>query len=120
MTAAAMIVPALSPWMYLLIAVLVATEAVIAAVMLAAFARNKVEGLALTKLMNIAAVTALIAAIPSPMRYIGGLIPTYWIGELLHLTDVAPMNDWIAAVLALGIHALLVAVLLMTFAKRAG
>ena len=118
--ASSMIVPELSQWSRLLIAVLVAAEAVIAAVTLAALARNKVEGLALTKLINIAAVTALIAAIPSPLRFIGGIIPTYWVGELLHLTDVAPIGDWIVAALALFIHATLAATLLVIFARRAG
>jgi fluoroquinolone transport system permease protein len=117
---AAMIVPELSPWSRLLITVLVAAEAVIAAVTLAAFARNKVEGLALTKLINIAAVTALIAAIPSPLRFIGGIIPTYWVGELLHLTSTAPIDDRLVAVLALSIHAILVVALLKTLAGRAG
>ncbi len=66
-----LIVPDLSLWLQVLIAILVAAEAVISATILPAFARNKVEGLALTKLINIAAITVLLAAIPSPLALCG-------------------------------------------------
>lgn len=115
-----MIVPELSLALRILIAVLVAAEAVISATILPAFARNKVEGLALTKLVNIAAVTVLLAAIPSPLRFLGGIIPTFWVGELLHLTDVAVLPLWVSAIFALSIHAVVVAMLLKVFARRAG
>ena len=49
-----------SPWL---------DEAVIAAALLPALARNKVEGLALTKLTNIMAVVPLLALLPSPWRF---------------------------------------------------
>ena len=65
---------------FLLFAVTAAS--VIYAIILPAIARNKVEGLALTKLTNLAAAIPLLALIPSPWRYLGGIIPTYWIGEL--------------------------------------
>jgi hypothetical protein len=56
---------------------------VLAAVILPAIAQNKVEGLALTKLTNIAVIIPLIAIVPSPWRFLASLVPTYWIGELL-------------------------------------
>ena len=120
LAACALIVPSLAFWLHMVIAVLVAAEAVIAAIMLPALARNKVEGLALTKLINIGAVAALLAAIPSPLRFFGAIVPTYWIGEILHLSNVASIPDWIGALLALIIHAGIVAMLLGVFAKRAG
>jgi fluoroquinolone transport system permease protein len=61
----------------------IAAECVLAAIILPAVARNKVEGLALTKLTNIAAMVPLMALIPSPWRFLGGVAPPYWIGELL-------------------------------------
>jgi fluoroquinolone transport system permease protein len=115
-----MIVPELSLALRILIAVLIAAEAVISATILPAFARNKVEGLALTKLVNLAAVTALLAAIPSPLRFLAGVVPTFWVGELLTLTEVAAMPIWISAIVALGVHAVLVIALLKVFARRAG
>jgi len=115
-----LILPQGSAWLDLLIAVLVAAEAVIAAIILPAVARNKVEGLALTKLINIAAVAALIAAIPSPLRFLGGVVPTYWVGESLHLTDIAALPLWITAAIAVSVHAVAVVALLKLFARRAG
>lgn len=90
-----------APWMEpaaKVIAVLfVAVEAVLAAVLLPAIARNKVEGLALTKLTNIAAVVPLLALIPSPWRYLAGIVPTYWIGELLLPSPMVPLWAIVAA-----------------------
>lgn len=82
-----------------LIAVLVGIEAVAAAFILPALARNKVEGLALTKLTNIAAMIPLVAIIPSPFRYLAGVVPTFWIGELLGVSSAhyLPMGVIIAA-----------------------
>jgi hypothetical protein len=77
------VAPALEWPQRLLIVTAVAMESVLAAVILPALARNKVEGLALTKLTNIAAVVPLIAIVPSPWRYVAGIVPTYWLGELL-------------------------------------
>jgi fluoroquinolone transport system permease protein len=77
------VAPALELPQRLLIVTAVAVESVLAAVILPALARNKVEGLALTKLTNIAAVVPLIAIVPSPWRYVAGIVPTYWLGELL-------------------------------------
>ena len=120
LVACLLIVPDLSLWLQVLIAILVAAEAVISATILPAFARNKVEGLALTKLVNIAAITVLLAAIPSPLRFVGGIVPSFWVGELLALTDIGAMPIWISAILALLVHAGVVIVLLKIFARRAG
>lgn len=62
----------------------VAAEAVLASAILPAIARNKVEGLALTKLTNIAAVVPLVAFIPPPWRFLAAPIPTFWVGEVLN------------------------------------
>lgn len=77
----------LSPALRALIALLVGIEAICAAFILPAIARNKVEGLALTKLTNIGAIIPLIAIVPSPFRYIAGIVPTYWIGEMLGVSS---------------------------------
>ena len=84
-TAAAipLVVPAIGLEAGILLVAAVAVESVLAAVILPAIARNKVEGLALTKLTNIAVIVPLIAIIPSPWRFLAGFVPTYWIGELL-------------------------------------
>lgn len=103
-----------------LIALLVAANAVAAAVALPALARNKVEGLAVTKLTNLISVVPLVAAIPSPFRFVAGIVPAYWVGELLGLSDVAMPPIWISVLLALVTHAVAVVVLFKLFARRAG
>lgn len=69
----------------LFVTVLIAIESVCVAFLLPAIARNKVEGLAVTKLLNLATIAPLIALISSPWRFLAGVVPTYWIGEILPL-----------------------------------
>jgi hypothetical protein len=101
-------------------AVLVALSAVGFAVVLPVVARNKVEGLAVTKITNLLAMAPLLAAIPSPLRYLAGILPTYWIGELLGLSDIAAIPAWLAATLGVATGIAAVVVLLRLLARRAG
>lgn len=78
-----LVAPGLPLAMHAFLALLVGAEAVAAAVILPALARNKVEGLALTKLTNFAAIVPFMALLPAPWRYLGGIVPSYWIGEFL-------------------------------------
>ncbi len=103
-----------------LLAALVAMEAVSAAFVLPAVARNKVEGLALTKLTNLAALAPLLAAIASPWRYFGGLVPSYWIGELLGISGRWYLPMPAVVLLALGVHAAMALVLYTLMVRRAG
>lgn len=86
------------------VAILIAIEAVCAAFILPAVARNKVEGLAVTKLTNIAAIVPLLAIIPSPWRYLGGVIPTYWIGELFQISNTQYLPMPVIVILAALLH----------------
>lgn len=104
----------------LCLAALVALNAVGFAVVLPAIARNKVEGLAVTKLTNILAVAPLLAAIPSPLRYLAGVLPPFWIGELLGLTNVAAIPAVLTAALGLAVGTAAVAALFVLFARRVG
>jgi hypothetical protein len=99
---------------------LVAASAIGFWVALPAIARNKVEGLALTKLTNLLAVVPLLAAIPSPLRYAAGIVPTYWLGELLGLSPVAPAPHWLAVALGLATSLAVILVLLRFLDRRAG
>jgi fluoroquinolone transport system permease protein len=113
------VAPALELPQRLLIVTAVAMESVLAAVILPALARNKVEGLALTKLTNIAAVVPLIAIVPSPWRYIAGIVPTYWLGELLAPHE--PATPFWLIVLAVGItHAGCALLLFALLGRRVG
>lgn len=100
-----LLIPDSGPGLAILLAVLIALEAVAAALILPAIARNKVEGLALTKVTNLFAVAPLIAIIPSPWRYLAAPIPTYWVGELLGVSGVDYLPYWLVAAIALVTHA---------------
>ena len=62
---------------------LTALQAAMVTFALAAIAGNKVEGLALSKVINIAALTPLFAFAPAPVRYLAGVFPPFWTGEFL-------------------------------------
>lgn len=99
--------------------VMVAAEAVIVAVLLPALARNKVEGLALTKLTNIMAVVPLLALLPSPWRLLGGVIPSYWLGEMMF--GAGPrLPEAMMLLAALAVHGAWLAAALWLFSRKVG
>lgn len=104
----------------LFLAALVALEAIIVAFILLALARNKVEGLALSKLINIGSVVPLLALLPSGLRYMGGLFPSYWIGEFLGISAPPTMNPWGAAVMAIVVHLVWLLALVVLAKRRMG
>jgi fluoroquinolone transport system permease protein len=115
-----LVMPAQDALTALLIAMLVALSAIGFAVVLPAVARNKVEGLAVTKLANLLTVAPLLAAIPSPWRFLASPLPPFWLGELLRLTDVTPAPAWLAAVAGLLVTCLALLLLFGLFARRTG
>lgn len=117
---ARLIFPELSWALSAFLAVLVGFESVIVAFILLALASNKVEGLAITKLTNLGAVVPLLAALPSPWRYVGSLVPSYWFGELVGLSPAAYLPLAAAGVLAVAAHALAAIVLFRLIANRVG
>ena len=112
-----LVIPDATAGMAFFIAALTAAYAVAAAVVLPAIARNKVEGLALTKLTNFAIVFPLVAFVPSPLRYIAGIVPTYWIGELLAPGSLSLV---IAAPLAVASSVAAIAAAFALLGRRAG
>lgn len=70
---------------HLALSVFVAAEAVMIAFATVALAGNKVEGLVLSKFFNALALVPLLALIPSAMRFAAGIIPSYWVGEMLYV-----------------------------------
>lgn len=103
-----------------LIATLVAAEAAASALILPAIARNKVEGLALTKLTNLLALAPYLALVPGPWRFVFAPLPGFWIGELLGLGG-SPQLAWpVTVFLAVGTHALVLLLLAQLFRRRVG
>ncbi len=87
----------------IVLAVLIGAEAAMIAVLLPMIARNKVEGLAMTKLFNLVAIVPLFALFSSPFKLLAGLIPSFWIGEIAYGdTRVFPIS--VTLVLAVVIH----------------
>jgi fluoroquinolone transport system permease protein len=117
---ARLIVPDAGPSMTAVLIALGALQAAGGAFVLPAVARNKVEGLAVTKLTNILSIAPLLAAIPSELRYLGGVLPTFWIGELLGLSGERALPLVMLAVIALAIHILSAALLFRLMASRTG
>lgn len=108
-------------WVFaILMALLIGFEAVLAAIVLPAIARNKVEGLALTKLVNLASLVPFLAIIPSPWRLVAGLFPSYWVGELLNLSRGEPLPFALVAAAAVLVHLGWGALLFRLSSRRAG
>lgn len=118
--AAPLVIPEFGWGMAVLMAVLVAAEAAMVAVILPAIARNKVEGLALTKVINLASIVPLLAIVPSPLRFLAGFFPSYWIGEVLDLSGQATLSFAVGAVLAVAVHAIALVLLFRLLVRRAG
>ncbi|MBV7380443.1 hypothetical protein [Maritimibacter dapengensis] len=104
---AVLLLPASGFAVHLALAVIVGLEAIIVTTLLPAFAKNKVEGLALTKLFNIGSIVPLAALIASPVKYLAGIVPTFWIGEALY-ADSALMPQAVALGIGLLVHVLAV------------
>jgi fluoroquinolone transport system permease protein len=63
-------------------------QGVIVCMLLVTLAGNKVEGLALAKLTNFFVMGFIVPwLIQSPVRYIFGLLPSFWIGEIVKNTN---------------------------------
>lgn len=115
-----LLLPEAGPVMPVFAAFLIAMEAVCVAVGLPAVARNKVEGLALNKLINIAALAPFLVFIPSPLRLLGGVVPTYWIGELIGSPPVIILPMAANVLFALLVHVLVVVLLFRVAINRIG
>ncbi len=69
-------------WRFTPIALLMALEAPIMALFLVAFAENKVEGIALSKVSGVFLFAPLVGYfVHSPLQYLAGISPTFWIWE---------------------------------------
>lgn len=117
--AVSLLVPEAGTLLSLTLGLLIGLEAVGSALVLPALARNKVEGLALTKLTNLLSLASLLALLPSPWRYLFGIFPTFWIGEIMGLGGPG-LPAWAAMGLALAVHLAMVLLLYRLFAHRVG
>lgn len=91
--------PGMNGFVATIISVLLALEAVCFAFALPGIARNKVEGLALSKVLNLFSIMPLLALIPAPWRYLTAPLPTFWLGELIYNPQALPLPFAIGAAL---------------------
>jgi hypothetical protein len=82
-TAAIALLSPLPPGPALGLAALLGLESAGVVVFTLAAAGNKVEGLALSKFLNLFALGALIALLPGMWRFAASPLPSFWVGEIL-------------------------------------
>lgn len=104
----------------LLMATLTGLEACAVALALPAIAGNRVEGLALTKLLNLFSIAPLLALLPSPYRLFSGVVPTTWLGIFARTGGEIGIPWALAAALALAVHLAICALVFRLYAKRIG
>ncbi|GLQ16419.1 hypothetical protein [Maritalea porphyrae] len=102
----------------ILICGLVGAQTATVALILLALASNKVEGLALSKLLNMGILFPIIAAFPSPWRLFGGVFPSYWIGEIYMLSTATYIPTAISIFIAFGVHLIWLAAMLTISIRR--
>lgn len=95
------------------VAIMASLEAPIFALVLAAFARNKIEGLAVAKLGGIVFIGPFIGYfIKSNWQILGGIFPTYWISKT-YLASGAIY--WVSLLVGLVMHGIILVLLLKKF-----
>ncbi|KRE96496.1 hypothetical protein ASG89_31285 [Paenibacillus sp. Soil766] len=99
--------------------ILLALEAPCIAMFLAAFADNKVEGLALSKVTGLLFVGPIIVSfVPEPWQYVGVIVPTFWPAKC-YMTGISnePFMAIGAFVIGLIYHILLLKIMVRSFTK---
>jgi fluoroquinolone transport system permease protein len=110
-----------APLRILPVALLAAIEAPILALFLAAFAGNKVEGLALGKGVGFAFMAPLAAVfIPMPWQYLAGVLPPYWVAKLFIAADIEVINLVLLLAAGLIVHSFWLVWMLRKFNRRLG
>lgn len=73
-------------WMLLLSTLCAAALGIVIALMVIAFAANKVEGMALVKLGGLMLLGMLAAYfVPGAAKYIGAVLPTFWMAQMVRM-----------------------------------
>ncbi len=117
----ALLLPERGAAVALVLSIMIALDSIGMALVLPAFARNKVEGLALTKAVNILSFAPLLALLPAPWKFFGAWFPTFWIGDIIFNAPDFPAPVFLAdAVFGIAVHLGMVFLLYRLQAHRAG
>jgi fluoroquinolone transport system permease protein len=100
-------------------ATLAAVEAPLTTLFLAAFASNKVEGLALAKVAGLAVISPFAALfVAMPWQALAGAIPHYWPVKLFVAGDEDPAAILVYALAGAAVHAIWLIGMLRIFQRR--
>lgn len=102
--------------------ILLAIEAPLFALVLVTFAADKVEGLAVSKLITLTLLGPVAASfVPSSWQWMAWPIPTYWPARL-YLDQTEPGSDWLRIMMIFGVglalHGLFIVALWKRFSER--
>jgi fluoroquinolone transport system permease protein len=101
------------------IALMACMEAPLMTLLLTAFAGNKVEALALAKLDGIFFLpVALPFFTQSPLQYIAGILPTFWIGKSFEAIHSDIGTFLVIVLIGFGVHALALGLAYLKFRSR--
>ncbi|MBT2291196.1 hypothetical protein J7E73_19035 [Paenibacillus albidus] len=100
--------------------VLLAVEAPLFALFLAAFAANKVEGLALAKISGLLiAGPVAVHFVPEPWQFLGAWLPTYWVAKVFFSIDTdGLLTTFLIFGVGLLFHGVLLRIMVNIFVKR--
>lgn len=104
---------------FLPVSIMASLEAPLVALALAAFAGNKAEGLAMAKFLSLLnGVPVLPFFITSPLVYIAGIVPFFWLGTAILAFDSPWPVFWAHVLAGLVVHLVWLVVLLRIFDRR--
>jgi len=98
--------------------ILCAMQAAMVNFVLPAIAKNKVQGLAMTKVINLFSLAPLLAFIPSPWRFAFMPVPGFWIGELTKIPSAGGLSLLVLLTLAAISHLLVLWLVYRFFSSR--
>jgi fluoroquinolone transport system permease protein len=94
-------------------------QSIASCMLLVAIANNKVEGLALAKLTNIFILGFVFPwFIASPLQYIFGFLPSFWIGQLTYMTDQPFLGMVVPGAIGIISAVVWIRILTSTFLRR--
>ena len=100
------------------LALLTALEAPIASLFLAAFAENKVEGLALSKVLGMMYLGPFAAYfVSSHWKYLAGILPPFWIAEVFFAARSGSAGYWLYLGIGFFVHFAAIGLLLHRFTQ---
>ncbi|WP_404443003.1 hypothetical protein LG307_13870 [Sutcliffiella horikoshii] len=107
----------LSWWVNFPLSILYALEAPIFALLLALFANNKVEGLALNKVLSVSIIVPIIAYfVPEGWEWLFMLVPTFW--PVWTLLFAGTFDFWLYLIGGMILHIMIILFLINMFLRK--